>query len=221
MAFDCRSIVRRMTASAGLLVLSVTCSVPAFSQEKVTMGIGISFNPAAAAGDRNSLFQSTGLADYYLTAQIGDILRTEFQFGLLVRSEDQTYGDSLGVFNGHTSGVIFRFGFGAFYTWRPDSSFTVYAGPRTGVLASSDYVSYSRPSAGYAGQKTIWGAFFISACFGAEYALSRHLSLGGEFQLTSTGFGVPNETPAATVYPRDFTQNVYSTNALVFARFFF
>jgi hypothetical protein len=214
-------IARTVTLMVSVIVFAAPFPARTAAQEKVTLGLGVSFNPAAAAGDKNSLFQSAGLADYYLTAQIGDILRTEFQFGLLTRSEDQTYSDSLGEFNGHTSGVIFRFGFGAFYTWRPDSMFTVYAGPRTGILASSDYVSYSRPAQGYSDQKTIWGAFFISACFGAECALTRHISLGGEFQLTSTGFGVPNEVPPATGYPRDFKQNILSTNALIFARFFF
>jgi hypothetical protein len=202
-------------------ILSASVPETGAAQEKVTLGLGVSFNPAAVAADKDSRFQSAGLADYYLTAQIGDILRAEFQFGLLVRSQDQTYNDSTGEFNGHTSGVILQFGFGAFYTWRPDSTFTLYAGPRTGILASTEYTSYSRPSAGYADQKTIWAAFFISACLGAECALSRHLSLGGEFQLTSTGFGVPNQIPAATGYPRDFKQNVYSTDALIFVRFFF
>lgn len=204
-----------------LLLLLAAWAPAAIAQENVTVGIGVSFNPAAAAGDNSSHFEAPGMADYYLTAQIGDILRTEVQFGILIRSGNQTYGDSLGEFNGSTSGVVMRFGFGAFYTWRPDSSFTVYAGPRTGVLASSSYVTYSRLSLGYANQKTIWGAFFISGCFGAEYALTRHLSLGGEFQLTSTGFGVPNMTPPATGYPRDFKENVLSTDALVFIRFFF
>jgi|GEM_PF-1985673 len=204
-----------------LLLFWLLSTATTTAQEKVTVGVGVSFNPAAVAEDNSSHFQTPGMADYYVTAQIGDILRTEVQFGILIRSADQTYSDSLGEFNGNTSGVVMRFGFGAFYTWRPDSSFTVYAGPRTGVMASSSYLTYSRLSAGYANQKTIWGAFYISGCFGAEYAITHHLSLGGEFQFTSTGFGVPNETPAATGYPREFKESVLSTDALVFIRFFF
>ncbi len=221
MALDHTPSARGLFRAPYLLLLLASSTPATLAQEKVTVGVGVSFNPAAVAGDNSSHFQIPGMADYYVTAQIGDILRTEVQFGILIRSSDQTYGDSLGEFNGHTSGVVMRFGFGAFYTWRPDSSFTVYAGPRTGVMASSDYLTFSRTSAGYADQKTIWGAFFISGCFGAEYALTRHLSLGGEFQFTSTGFGVPNETPPATGYPRDYKESVLSTDALVFIRFFF
>ena len=211
-------MVNRMIALVAILAF---VQITTDAQEKVTLGLGVSFNPAAITGDKNSYFQSTGLADFYMPVQIGDILRAELQFGLMLQSQDQTYSDSLGEFNGHNALAIFRFGFGAFYTWRPDSTFTFYIGPRTGILASSDYLSYSRPAKGYADQKTIWGAFFISACLGGEYALSRHFSLGGEFQFTSTGFGVPNQTPAPTTYPQNFKQDVYSTNTLIFARVYF
>ncbi|MFI5253016.1 MAG: hypothetical protein ACHQQQ_11365 [Bacteroidota bacterium] len=204
-----------------VIVLATFVPLKTPAQEKVTLGLGVSFNPSNVAGDNKFLFQSPGAADFYLFVKTGEYFRAEFQFGLLIRSQDQTYSDSLGEFIGHISAAIVRFGFGAFYTWHPDSTFTLYAGPRTGVLSSSEYLSYSRPAKGYTDQKTIWAAFFISGCFGAEGAITQHVTLGGELQFTSTGFGVPNQIPPSTVYPRDFKQNVFSTNALIFARFYF
>ncbi|HXX62955.1 MAG TPA: outer membrane beta-barrel protein [Bacteroidota bacterium] len=197
------------------------CTLPAPAQEPVNFGLGISYNPAFAPGDNSGRFHSDGMADYYLIMQVGQYFRAELQFGFFSPTSDQTDADSLGEFTERVSQSILRSTLGVFYTWSADSSFVLYAGPRVGVLSSVEYRSYSRASPGYFGGRTHWGAFVATASFGAEYHLSHHFALGGELQLTSTGYGVPMEDPALPGYPQNAKEQVYSTGAIVFARFFF
>jgi hypothetical protein len=211
---------RRMRSIAVVLI-TLTLAARTGAQEKVRLGIGVSLNPAAVAGDSSSLFQTRGMADFYFLVQVGEYFRTEVQFGLYHRTAHQTSADTSGEFDVNTTSTIVRTGFGVFITWHTDSALTLYAGPRVGVLYSSLAQDYSRTPAGLGKQSTIWAGFFWVACFGAEYALSAHFTLGGEFDLTSTGFGVPNEEYPTSGYPRDLKYNVWSTDALIFARFYF
>jgi len=186
----------------------------------VTFGLGVAFNPAAVAGDTSAHFQTAGLADFQFLMQVGPHFRSDLTVGLYHHTSDETLSDTSGLFDMHVTGTVFRIGLGVYYTWSPDTGFALYAGPRVGILYSSLEADYSG-SNNAPGNQVIWGAFFWGLSFGAEYALSPHLSLGAELRTTSTGFGVPNELYPANTYPRDFKQNVFSTDALILARLYF
>ena len=206
---------------AAFIAVVALAALSAKAQEQVTFGVGVSFNPTSAPGDNNSRFHSDGVADFYVLMHVGEYFRAELQFGFFSPTTQQTDSDSSGTFTERISGSVLRSTLGAFYAWHPDSTFTLYAGPRVGVLSSVEYRAYSRPSSGLVGGKTHWGAFVAAACFGGEYALSRHFTLGTELQLNSTAYGVPFDVPSTGTYPRDHQEQVYSTGAVVFARFFF
>lgn len=208
------------SVSVLFLLLFVLVPAGAAAQEKVTFGMGISFNPAAIAGDTSAHFQPAGLADIQFFMQVGPHFRADLISGLYHHTSDQTLMDAAGPYTMHLTGTVFRVGMGVYYTWEPDTAFTLYAGPRVGILYSSLEADYAG-SVNAPGNQTIWGAFFWGLSFGAEYALSAHFSLGGEFRTTSTGFGVPNELYPSSTYPRDYKQNVFSTDALILARLYF
>jgi hypothetical protein len=205
-----------------VFIIALLCAAQnARAQEKITFGFGVSLNPSEFPGDQQSLFHTDGVADFYMPVQIGDLIRAELQVGYFTESSNQTDSNSQGAFNQHISQSFVRGGFGVFYTWHPDSVFTMYFGPRTGVLASTYYVSYSRTSKGYADGESNWAAFYIMACLGGEYAISHHFSLGGELQVQSIGYGVPVVSPTPTTYPQNYYSQVYATSAIILVRYYF
>jgi len=204
-----------------LLFLSLTLfqAQRAMAQETVRFGIGVGVSPLAIAGDVESKFTAGGFENFYFPIQIGPYIKVEPEIGLYFFTTDQTVQDSSGSVIEHTARQIVRTGIGVFYTWRPDSVFTMYLGGRTGILSSERQITHSRQSS-IANFDRNWAVYYAGAGLGAEYFFSHHFSLGAELQLTHFGFGVPviKSDPNPT---EDFTQNATSTNTVLFARFYF
>jgi hypothetical protein len=56
--------------------------------------------------------------------------------------------------------------------------------------------------------------FFVGLALGAEYYFSSHFTLGGEFQLNYVNIGSPEDVD-------DLSRNLFSSNGLIFIRWYF
>ena len=113
------------------------------------------------------------------------------------------------------SSSVIRIGLGAFYSHVLENNFNTYFGPRIGFLFNSSTSHYT----GSPETTTSETDFFIGFCTGGEYLLSSHFSLGGEVQLNYISFGEPDVSPSTSTSSR--SQSIFTTNALVFFRWYF
>lgn len=191
------------------LIIFISCATGQENQVKV--GIGVSVNPTALFSSNTSptMFLPVGLTNIYVPIMTSMNFRLEPEVGILTLSSE-TSGSS----PSKTSSTALRFGLGLFYVKPLDSSFSFYVGPRLGILVSSTTVKYTFDPE----TKTSETDFYVGACVGGEYSFSRHFSLGGEVQLNYVSYGSPDRTPGSS---SSRSQSVFTSNALLFCRWYF
>ena len=190
---------------------------PPADSEKIIFGIGAAVYPGQIPGDLQDKFQAPAFVDLIAPVQIGPHIRIEAALGLYWYSGNETLIN--GVAESDARELV-RTSMGVFYTWNADKNLLCYFGGRLGIYSSESQISYTPQNTVNANYEEHWAAFYAGASFGMEYYFSNHFSLGAELQLNHVGYGAPvvHEQPVSTI---DSTQEAWSTNAALTARFYF
>ena len=199
-------------------LFTILCLSTAFSQEeKGRLGLGVSLNPTAlfSGSTTSTVFLPVGLTDIYLTLDNGKGFRLEPEFGIYSTSSESSTGAPYASSSSSSASLI-RIGTGVFGMFLRDSSFNAYAGPRVGVLLTSQTSQSGTSPETTTSESDIYVGFSL----GGEYYLSPHFSLGGEVQLNYIKFGEPKRDPASTTLSTS-TRSMYTNNAVMFFRWYY
>ena len=205
------------------LLLSISGSSLAQTEEKIQFGVGISYSPFAVPGDADGRFGTAGMTNFFVPMQFGPYIRFEPELGLFFKSYQEQVPDSSGGHSRTSDQQIVRAGFGVFYTHRPDKDFQFGIGVRIGIM-SSEYETH-QAAAGVQDTDGHYGIFYLGGAFSVEYYVSPHFSIGGELQVIHYSFGAPLITVGSNnlsgYQSNTPQQGVVSTNEVLSARFWF
>ncbi|SRR5579883_2320133 len=213
-----------------VLPIIILCSfvrpVLAQQDEKISIGVGLSFSPFAVAGDDQNKFGTAGMTNFFIPFQFGPYIRFEPEVGLMLQSNQEQVVDSTvpgGSYERYNDHQIVRTGFGIFYTRRTDKDFEFGLGARIGIM-SSEYETHS-DKASIQDTDTHYAIFYLGGALSVEYYFSPHFSIGGELQLMHYSYGSPLQTIGSDQlggYANPTKeQGVYATNEILSARFWF
>ena len=192
------------------LVVVLACSATANAQTDVKVGIGISINPLAQTSPLVSAAVLGGLISFYVPINIGDKFKIEPELGYW-RVKQKASGDGI---NAEQTLTQWRLAAGLLYMFPQKASLTPYIGPRVGIVKSSRTQKFDTSE-----DKVSQTDFFLGLALGGEYYFSSHFTLGGEFQFNYISIGEPDvEGVPSTV---EFDTDFFSTNGLVFIRWYF
>jgi hypothetical protein len=212
-----------------IILALISGSALAQTEEKITIGVGLSYSPFAVPGDDGGHFGTAGMTNFFVPMQFGPYIRFEPELGLYFKSYQEQAVDSSGpvkdTFQRNADQQIVRAGFGVFYTKQVDSVFQFGIGARLGILSSEYEMHQSRASV----QDTDihYGVFYLGGAFTVEYFVSKHFSIGGELQFIHYSFGAPLITVGTSNPLSGYgalntpEQDVWSTNEVLSARFWF
>lgn len=183
---------------AAVLVLATTANAQSTS-DGAKIGIGVSISPLASlfSTDTGLLSVPGGTFAFYVPINIGETIKVEPELGFFRYKVSQ--GDN------ESSETQWRLGTGLFYVFAERESLRPYLGPRVGIVSTSDKVN---------GEGDTQTDFFVGLALGAEYYFSSHFTLGGEFQFNYVNFGSPEGID-------DLSRNLFSSNGLIFVRWYF
>jgi hypothetical protein len=211
-----------------LTTTAIHAQTPA-PREPRTIGIGANLNPTGLfiiESDANT-FLPVGLTNILVAITPTPQFRIEPEIGHYSTSRTETEEVEPGgappmtVTSESTTGVT-RLGTGIFYRAEPAESFSIYVGPRVGVLLASTFESM-RFSSSESTRESSETDLYVGLASGGEYMLGSHFSLGVEVQFNYVSFGTPTVTlsPAQSPDDDEVSRSALSTNALVAARFYF
>lgn len=210
--------------------LATFATVSAQSTSSFSLGIGAAINPVTlyteSAGSDGTLSVPVQTTAFFIPLQLTSSFRVEPQFGLISTSTERTAYSGTSVTSGRIersqSGMII--GSGLFYTFSPDTTTRGYIGTRLGWIKAHNSLTFTPLGKGEF-VETVYRqtSAFYGAAFGGEYYLSRFMSLGVELNLTAISFGdIEYEVTPSLESPSqpEISQSAFSTNALVFVRFY-
>ena len=214
-------MIRRIAALAALTLsaASVARAEPVRAQvtpvstapsRNVSVGFGIGIEPLGLLGvSPNSLSLNGGGgialpgASFYVPIQVGPQLRIEPSIGFR----------HLGVNGGSEN--AWALGVGGLFFFAPPSPAGFYVGGRLGLAHFS-----TSTGSGLAEVSDTATDFSIAPVFGGEYAFASKFSIGAEMQLPLTFVGNPSHTAGGTSTTTNIDRTGFSTNAVLFFRYF-
>ena len=200
----------KLQFGSALLAIAL-CASAVEAQKPGVMGIGITIGPA----DVPSSSEEVPLSSALLVPLNFGAFRLEPSLGItrMSLSSPDPFGGSDDL--EETQSVI-SFGVGAYYMTSLGDGFTLYGGPRFGILRSSS----SEEGGGSPKQSVTSTDKFIGAAVGGEHFFSRHFSIGAEGRLTYYIAGEPEFDPDPG-FETDFSASLTTTSGLFVARFYF
>jgi len=194
---------------------------------RVGVGASLSSRPFVLLGDDGTAASPAGMANVLVPFYLGEHLRLEPEFGLLVQDGGAILGfgplfqpPDDGPFNVHTT--VFRFLLGIQWATRLGRDTVAYVGPKVGLQSRTISFDFATET-GQGDVKVRAVDFWLGAVAGGEAFLTSHFSLGAEI-----GFYYLNQgSPAILVVSQERdTENLanqwfLSTQALLAARVYF
>lgn len=191
-----------------LFLLLALPAAPALAQTGNTprFGVGVSLDMTPTDGSLGMGSQlSARTGNIHFPLQVSTRIRIEPMAGFASESDKST-DTFMGQSTVNESRLtVWRLGVGVFYVFQTTSPLRLYAGPRLGLRRRSLRQHYEDPL-NSATQKVSQRDWFLSAAFGGEYFPLRHFSVGGEAQVTYTGFGDLNVETTPPVPPGSSTE---------------
>ena len=214
-------MIRRIAALAALTLSAapvaraepvraqVSPAAPAQSKN-VSVGFGVGIEPLGLLGvsPNGSPLSGTSIAtpgaSFYVPIQIGPQLRIEPSIGFR----------HLGVNGGSEN--AWALGVGGLFFFAPPTPTGFYAGGRLGLQHFS-----TSTGSGINEVSDSATDFSIAPVLGGEYAFPSRFTIGAELQLPLTFVGNPSHTAGGTTTTNNFDRTGFSTNAVIFFRYFF
>lgn len=177
--------------------------------KNVSVGLGVGIEPLGLLGiSPNAGALGTGIAtpgaSFYVPIQIGPQLRIEPSIGFR----------HLGVNGGSEN--AWALGVGGLFFFAPPTPIGFYAGGRLGLQHFS-----TSTGSGINEVSDSATDFSIAPVLGGEYAFASRFTIGAELQLPLTFVGNPSHTAGGTTTTNNFDRTGFSTNAVLFFRYFF
>ncbi|MFP4369786.1 MAG: hypothetical protein ACLFR2_09415 [Candidatus Kapaibacterium sp.] len=188
----------------------------------IRVGMGVSLNTTAFGDNSDNILLPVGLANIRVPLQIGDHFRIEPEFGLYSMSEEYDYTINYGNMEQEyveTSELsITRLGGGFYYTMEHKAveNATLLFGLKSGMLflsrSDEDETKIERTQ----------NIFYIGGAIAGEYYFSEAFCLGLEVQVNHINYSEPEyEGGEISSEYNSFSRNLFTTNTVVFAKFFF
>ncbi len=198
-------IRKLIAAAAAVAALAAAPVASATEKDAVKVGLGLGFAPFNLNSVQGVL--NAPPVSIYVPIDIGPQLRIEPSLGFWTFSGDQNVISP-------SSGYVWDLAVGGFYLFPPSGGFGVYAGGRLGF-------SFQGLTEAGGNTKTTETDFFIKGALGAEYHVVPKFSLGAEAQLGVTFFGDQHQTTAGVTTTPNRGLSGFSTNGLLFVRYYF
>ncbi len=187
-------------------------ATPSSEPSPSLVGVGVGLEPLQL-GNVTLGLQNAALVTpvaLYLPLQVLPALRIEPSLGLFHTSRTRSNGAT-------SSSSATSLGVGALWFFRPIAPTGLYAGGRLGLLFSG------RTDVSDAGSVTELSEndLTLAPVLGGEHAFSQRFTLGAELQLPITAYGdQTTKTSAGSAAPNRGLSS-FSTNAVLFLRYFF
>ncbi len=163
--------------------------------------LGVSPNSLDLSGNGNSI--ALPGASFYVPIQLSPQLRIEPSIGF---NHQSLNGGSVNAWS---------LGVGGLFYFAPPTPTGFYVGGRLGLAHFS-----TSAGSGFAEVGTSATDFSIAPVLGAEYAFASKFTIGAEAQLPLTFVGNPSVTSGGTSTTTNYNRTAFSTNAVLFFRYF-